>query len=1274
MATLTSNDEQVVCGGDATAEDLADVEEGNDYVVANKREFFHEIDEVREALKKVVAPELPSAACRELCERIGQIWGQYQEQPALLDPFLEEMVEPLMGAIASAVRQKPKAAEEALPNLHLLSSLLYLLTTVRGYKTVTRLFSHEAADLEPCLEAAERETALGLKETWSTLYCLSLWLGMVLLTPFDLASIDSAGGGALQRRVQQLALANLRATSRVRDAAAWLLAKFQVRPDVQKVALRSFLDWTKEAWVAEEAPTTLAFVRTGGLQGWNQTLKLAPRDAFAEGLWSQVLRLVLDGPAKGGASDFGSSNLRKLRVSVACRAALLALPVRLAPWRYERGQRSLLVNFAQSLGQVASAEPAGQNVGAVSTEEEEEEDAPEEAEEVVELLLCSLSDSDTVVRWAAAKGVGRITNRLSRDFADQVLESLLDRCFSFRETDKSWHGGCLALAELTRRGLLLPDRLSTVVPLVCQALHFEQVSGNHTVGQHVRDAACYVCWAFARAYAPEVLQPFVQDLAKALIQVAVFDREINCRRAAAAAVQENVGRQGTFPDGIDVVTIADYWTLSSRRHSYLEVAPEIAQLGKGGYRQSLMEHLVDRKLSHQDMQIRLLAAQGLARLAQAEEDMDFLNATVLPRLLARAAEDPKAPSGGGTGGAGSGTVQARHGAVEGAAALTEVLQDRVSAENQQALRNLVPALEKARAYRGRGGEVIRQAACRLLGRIARTSWAFKDATAVRYLQTVEECARHTTEQIQVAAAEALRELAAKRFSQEMIAKCVQNFLQGLRKPDETIAARRGFALCLGALPMAALTDQREEVLRALCQEALGTDLPGGKEQEDPNTRQYAVLALGTLCVDTELTDPEVALLLKALQGAMQDYATDRRGDVGSWVREVAMEVAVALLQQQKVGAPPRLGSSTDLLAQLLRQAVEKIDRLRERAFGLLRLLCFGRTRGIHLAYRRVLHKESYDASALAAEASAEPAAEPAEPASSSGAWPPAALEQLEAVLQVSKETASVSGVTEPSKEELQEDRRATAVFDALVPLLAVPEYRPAMLLGLVVSLGGLTEHTAREAKKALLLYLDTQQRRQEVSEALLRCFESGDKRLLAPLLNTWALLLAQDLVPAPLASELLQRARRAARCRDPQRLRCAVGAFVGLLRFPAVRRQSLEMLLEMLGFSFPTVRQHTAQALYIRLLEEEGDWQLSPPGEAPQAVSSAALAEVSELVSLTPWATDDLEALKEALTAVYSKLQLQLPEAGLSILAPQKKVQPERREAQYADLVRENHF
>ena len=54
-------------------------------------------------------------------------------------------------------------------------------------------------------------------------------------------------------------------------------------------------------------------------------------------------------------------------------------------------------------------------------------------------------------------------------------------------------------------------------------------------------------------------------------------------------------------------------------------------------------------------------------------------------------QDPKAaPSCGGTGGAGSGTVQARHGAVEGAAALTEVLQASEQAGGSSELGGAAP--------------------------------------------------------------------------------------------------------------------------------------------------------------------------------------------------------------------------------------------------------------------------------------------------------------------------------------------------------------------------------------------------------------------------------------------------------------------------------------------------------------------------------------------------------------------------------------------------------
>ena len=157
------------------------------------------------------------------------------------------------------------------------------------------------------------------------------------------------------------------------------------------------------------------------------------------------------------------------------------------------------------------------------------------------MLLDSLKDVDTAVRWTAAKGLGRITQRLTKDFADTIVEHLSE-LFKDTETDCSWHGGCLALAELCRRGLLLPERLEHFVKVLDKAITYDVDRGNRSVGSHVRDAACYVVWSFARAYSPEIMKPHVNLLANKLIIVALFDREVNCRRAASATFQECVGR------------------------------------------------------------------------------------------------------------------------------------------------------------------------------------------------------------------------------------------------------------------------------------------------------------------------------------------------------------------------------------------------------------------------------------------------------------------------------------------------------------------------------------------------------------------------------------------------------------------------------------------------------------------------------------------------------------------------------------------------------------
>ena len=53
-----------------------------------------------------------------------------------------------------------------------------------------------------------------------------------------------------------------------------------------------------------------------------------------------------------------------------------------------------------------------------------------------------------------------------------------------------------------------------VVPVVLKALSYDERRGVYSIGSHVRDAACYVCWSFARAYEPEELKPYVNTIAR----------------------------------------------------------------------------------------------------------------------------------------------------------------------------------------------------------------------------------------------------------------------------------------------------------------------------------------------------------------------------------------------------------------------------------------------------------------------------------------------------------------------------------------------------------------------------------------------------------------------------------------------------------------------------------------------------------------------------------------------------------------------------------------
>ncbi len=188
------------------------------------------------------------------------------------------------------------------------------------------------------------------------------------------------------------------------------------------------------------------------------------------------------------------TTVRHLKVKLAQRIGMTYLRLRAVTWAYRRGNKSLLENVKKTITdsklktnveKVAAKRQLGGGGATAQKSSEGDSEAVaegnvdyfkdidlEKLEDLIDFLIENLRDKDTVVRWSAAKGLGRVTGRLDLDMADDVVSSVLE-LFSPNESEATWHGGCLTIGELSRRGLLLPTRLEEVFPIIHRALHYD---------------------------------------------------------------------------------------------------------------------------------------------------------------------------------------------------------------------------------------------------------------------------------------------------------------------------------------------------------------------------------------------------------------------------------------------------------------------------------------------------------------------------------------------------------------------------------------------------------------------------------------------------------------------------------------------------------------------------------------------------------------------------------------------------------------------------------
>ena len=398
-----------------------------------------------------------------------------------------------------------------------------------------------------------------------------MWLELLSLTPFDrrlllpestvptlirLARNHLAEAGPIRDAAATCLLAE---AGPIRDAAATCLASWLARQDMED-ARQEFCQSSRgileDCRRGGSGGSTTVFLPLGVLQTLTAILNMGTRSSYTAQLplWHCMLEL---------AEQQQNPNvlLRKYLFKWLACMGCAHMPPRIASWRYQRGGRTSLLGNLMGTSGHTQEEDAGDRLELHDNLQELFE-VPDTVEDVMGQLLLALKDKATVVRWSAAKGIGRLTERLPIICAHDVLDALVKQLARNHESDTVWHGSCLALGELARRGLLLPERLPDVIePILIPAILFDVRKGPTSVGSHVREAACYTYWAFARAYSPAVLKLHVARMSQSLVLASLFDREINCRRAASAAFQESVGRQGAQVRCTSMPAEASFWNI-----------------------------------------------------------------------------------------------------------------------------------------------------------------------------------------------------------------------------------------------------------------------------------------------------------------------------------------------------------------------------------------------------------------------------------------------------------------------------------------------------------------------------------------------------------------------------------------------------------------------------------------------------------------------------------------------------------------------------------------
>ncbi|PIG87156.1 tubulin-specific chaperone D [Aspergillus arachidicola] len=1177
-------------------------------------------------------------------ERLVGLLEPFQEWPQLLDPHLQTLLPPLVDAFLAYLLKhrdqyksdKPQQQQALYPLPRAICRLLYTFCKVRGVKVISRFLNNEPKYLDPLLRAfiewdtvCQGDSEMGLSEdiprrlVWEERYVMLIWLSHLLLAPFDLASMSSddipvpyknlgqlrplpAEVPTVSRSLLSVSLNYVNASGKEREAATVVLARLVLRGDMQALGLlTNVTDWafsTVQPTGNSELPSVytcigiLSFLARLGASG--QVEDFAP--------------LIVPVFEKTLQTAQGNSRISQLiQTSALARKIIIKI------------LRTMTI-MALQLSERANSPLSDDKVSSI-------------LEDTIDNFLVALADKDTPVRFAASKALSIISLKLDLDMGTEVIEAVtgsLEENILYENSDgtiitpfearrigmkntkrnlsavdaQRWQGLILTLGHLLFRRAPSTNQLLNILQPLVSGLDFEQRSSTgSSVGTGVRDASCFGIWALSRKYTTQELlaldaqtiststsqkeSSIPQMLATELICAACVDPSGNIRRGASAALQELIGRHpNTIVEGIPLVQVVDYHAVARRSRAMIDVAKATADLSHQ-YWSPLVESLMHwRGIGSPDAESRRQAANAIGVLSTQESYKTMK--IVLQRLLKKLSSLPR------------GDIETKHGCFLALAATVNAFNSyqETPSENKDSSEALEVTAQIEQLWdifnsplgptkedltlQVRRPELSAEASSCLVYSLSRAASLTKDSPhsqpPINLLDKAREtlllCISRSEDIVIETSSDAISELfpLLPSLKQEETINDWFSYIHSTWK----LPTGRGQISVLGAIfkQVRPEDDLRQSIIKELLQCA------GKEELIEKRVVAVKSLANGVLPhIDT--TDAISNHLIEFLN----DYTTDRRGDIGSLIRLEAIQAATVVLQKES-GSATRNPRVQSIVGCLCRLAAEKLDRVRLQAW-----ICL-----------QGFWKSTED-------------------------FPP--LHRF--IADYIRQYEHFSHVSLPD------------YFLQLFELQAIDWLRLPLFQGIATSAVAGAEGLVRSSRLALVQRINKYEaeQRQDIVTSIIKDLMVAlsdnlqDDRYAIPVLEFLAFLLDSYVSSIPQPSEsrklfvLVQKAHF--KSSNIARLEAAIKVYAPLSRLEPLRADVLKKMTSMLLHPFPRVRNAAAEYLFMETMLDSvktEDWTRQPKelkGQVEDSLSPTQVRNLEERVKV--------DQLKEALEEIFSE-------------------------------------